>query len=41
VPGVDQSAGDPQSWNLFGYVRNNPLRFVDPTGRAEKLVPDT
>jgi RHS repeat-associated protein len=34
VPGIDQSAGDPQSWSLFGYVRNNPLRFVDPTGRA-------
>jgi hypothetical protein len=32
-PLVDQYAGDPQSWNLYGYVRNNPLSFIDPTGR--------
>ncbi|MDA0207571.1 MAG: RHS repeat-associated core domain-containing protein [Acidobacteria bacterium] len=25
-------AGDPQSWNRFAYARNNPLRYVDPTG---------
>ena len=31
-PQVDQHAEDPQSWNLYSYVRNNPLRFVDPTG---------
>ena len=30
---VDQSADDPQSWNLFGYVRNNPLNFTDPSGQ--------
>ena len=23
---------DPQAWNRYSYVRNNPLRFVDPTG---------
>ena len=23
---------DPQSWNAYAYARNDPLRFVDPTG---------
>jgi uncharacterized protein RhaS with RHS repeats len=23
----------PQAWNRYSYVRNNPLRFVDPTGQ--------
>ncbi len=30
---ADQNPGDPQSWNLYSYVRNNPLKFVDPTGQ--------
>ena len=32
--GYDQRPGDPQSWNLYGYVRNSPLRYTDPDGRA-------
>jgi len=28
----DQYPSDPQSWNLYGYVRNNPLKSVDPSG---------
>jgi RHS repeat-associated protein len=32
APGMDQHVEDPQSWNLYAFVRNNPLRFVDPSG---------
>ena len=28
----DSHVGDPQSWNKYAYVRNNPLRYVDPNG---------
>jgi RHS repeat-associated protein len=38
APFVDQRAGDPQSWNLYGYVRNNPLAYVDPTGQDLRLA---
>lgn len=31
---ADQEEDRPQSWNLYTYVRNNPLRYVDPYGDA-------
>ncbi len=34
LPLYDQDAADPLSWNLFSYVRNNPVRYIDPTGRG-------
>jgi RHS repeat-associated protein len=30
---ADQLPHNPQSWNLYSYVRNNPLRTTDPDGR--------
>jgi RHS repeat-associated protein len=32
--GVDQDASDPQSWNLYSYVRNNPVTKTDDDGRS-------
>ena len=29
---VVANAADPQSWNLYAYVRNNPANLNDPTG---------
>ena len=31
-PFADQQPEDPQSWNLYAYVRNNPLRRIDVNG---------
>lgn len=36
-----ENATDPQRSNLYGYVRNSPLRFVDPTGERIELTGDT
>jgi RHS repeat-associated protein len=33
APLADQHPEDPQSWNMYAYVRNNPLKNTDPNGR--------
>ena len=33
-PTLDQWPGGPQSWNLYSFVRNNPLNLIDPSGNT-------
>ncbi len=41
VPFADQNPDNPQSWNLYGYVRNNPLNSIDTNGRVTWLIGGT
>ena len=38
APFADQFVEDPQSWNLYAYVRNNPVVLTDPDGRAVNFL---
>lgn len=37
---LEKMLGNPQMWNRYTYVTDNPLRYVDPTGRASKEKKD-
>jgi len=37
-PAQDSDPLDPQSWNLYAYVRNNPVNATDPDGEATVIV---
>jgi RHS repeat-associated protein len=37
---IKENLVDPQKWNRYAYVRNNPLRWVDPDGRELRLTGD-
>jgi RHS repeat-associated protein len=39
-PFADQDTLDPQSWNLYSYVRNNPMNSTDPHGRSHCVQTD-
>jgi RHS repeat-associated protein len=33
-PAYDQTKDDPETWNLYNYVTNNPVTHTDPDGRT-------
>jgi RHS repeat-associated protein len=37
----DSDVSDPQSWNKYVYVRNNPLRYIDPSGEKATVTIET
>ncbi len=40
-PGDDTELENPQTWNKYTYVRNNPLSFFDPDGEATEVHSQT
>jgi|GEM_PF-3640858 len=37
-PVYDQTKDDPETWNLYNYVTNNPVTKTDPDGRYQMIV---
>ncbi|MEO1262602.1 MAG: polymorphic toxin type 47 domain-containing protein [Bacteroidota bacterium] len=37
--GVDPLAGEMPAWSIYSYTFNNPVRFIDPDGRAPEIPP--
>ncbi len=37
-PVYDQTKDDPESWNLYNYVTNNPVTHTDPDGRQATIT---
>jgi RHS repeat-associated protein len=37
---LEENLIDPQRWNRYAYVRNNPLRYTDSDGRAIDIILD-
>lgn len=37
-PAYDQTKDDPETWNLYNYVTNNPVTKTDPDGRKSPAI---
>jgi hypothetical protein len=37
----DSHVADPQSWNKYAYVRNNPLKYIDQSGQEADVAIQT